>query len=154
MALLNRFKVASVFAALLLPGSRAVFAQTLAVSGNPAALKITAAVAGSQPTSVSNNLTTYTVVTPNPANRTYKITAQLTAPMPTNVTLTVTLAAPAGATSVGPVALDMTARDVVTGIPRSTNATRAITYQLSATVLAGVIASTNRSVLLTVLKFP
>ena len=147
-------KIASVLAALLLSGSRAVFAQTIAVSGNPAALKITAAIAGSQPTSISNSVTTYTVVTPNPANRTYKITAQLNAPMPANVTLTVTLAAPAGGTSVGPVDLDMTARDVVTGIPRQTNSTQGITYQLSATVLAGVVASTNRNVLLTVLKFP
>ena len=150
----NSFKVVSVIAALLLSGSRAAFAQTISVSGNPAALKITAAVAGSQPTSVSNSVTTYTVVTPNPANRTYKITAQLNAPMPANVTLTVTLAAPAGGTSVGPVPLDMTARDVVTGIPKSTNSTQSITYQLSATVLAGVVASTNRNVLLTVLKFP
>lgn len=150
----NSFKVASVFAALLLSGSRAASAQTISVSGNPAKLRITAAVAGSQPTSVSNSATTYTVVTPNPAGRTYKITAQLNAPVPANVTLTVTLAAPAGGTSVGPVALDMTARDVVTGIPRRTNSTRSITYQLSATVLAGVVASTNRNVLLTVLKFP
>ena len=140
--------------ALLLLSSRAVRAQTIVVSGNPAALKITTAVAGSQPASVSDNSTTYTVVTPNPANRTYKITAQLNAPMPTGVTLTASLAAPAGATSVGAVALDLTARDVVTGIPRQTNATRTIAYQLSATVSAGVITSSTRIVTLTVLQFP
>lgn len=141
-------------AAILFIASGEAVAQTVTVSGNPAALKITTAIAGSQPISVSNNSTTYTVVTPNPAGRTYKITAQLDALMPTNVTLTATLAAPAGGTSVGPVALDMTARDMVTGIPRSTNATQSITYQLSATVTAGVIASTSRKVTLTVLKFP
>jgi len=143
-----------VVTALLLLSSRAVRAQTIVVSGNPAALKITTAVAGSQPASVSDNSTTYTVVTPNPANRTYKITAQLNAPMPTGVSLTASLAAPAGATSVGAVALDLTARDVVTGIPRQTNATRTIAYQLSATVSAGVITSSTRIVTLTVLQFP
>jgi hypothetical protein len=151
---LSRSRVAPLVGALLLVGSRVAVAQTITVSGNPPALKITAAVAGSQPTSVSDNTTTYTVVTPNPANRTYKITAQLNALMPANVTLTATLAAPTGGTSVGPVALDLTARDMVTGIPKSTNATQSITYQLSATVLAGVVTSTNRIVTLTVLKFP
>ena len=151
---MSRFLGASVVTALLLLGSRAVGAQTIVVSGNPGLLRINTAVAGSQPASVSNNSTTYTVVTPNPAGRTYKITAQLNSPMPAGVTLTATLAAPAGATSVGAVALDMTARDVVTGIPRQTNATRSITYQLSATVLAGVIPSSNRIVTLTVLRFP
>jgi hypothetical protein len=140
--------------AILFIGNGEAVAQTVTVSANPAALKITTAIAGSQPISVSDNSTTYTVVTPNPAGRTYKITAQLDALMPTNVTLTATLAAPTGATSVGPVALDLTARDMVTGIPRSTNATQSITYQLSATVSAGVIASTSRKVTLTVLKFP
>jgi hypothetical protein len=151
---LSRWRVAPLVGTLLLIGSRVVVAQTITVSGNPPTLKITAAVAGSEPTSVSNNTTTYTVVTPNPANRTYKITAQLNALMPANVTLTATLAAPTGGTSVGPVALDLTARDMVTGIPKSTNATQSITYQLSATVLAGVVPSTNRIVTLTVLKFP
>jgi hypothetical protein len=151
---LSRWRVAPLVGTLLLIVSRVVVAQTITVSGNPPALKITAAVAGSEPTSVSNNTTTYTVVTPNPANRTYKITAQLNALMPANVTLTATLAAPTGGTSVGPVALDLTARDMVTGIPKSTNATQSITYQLSATVLAGVVPSTNRIVTLTVLKFP
>jgi hypothetical protein len=151
---LSRPSIFSLLAALvLLPGTAAV-AQTITVSGNPAALKITSAVTGSQPTTVSNSSSTYTVVTPNPANRTYKITAQLTALMPAGVTLTATLAAPTGGTSVGPVALDMTARDMVTGIPKTTNSTQSITYQLSATVLAGVVTSTSRVVTLTVLRFP
>jgi hypothetical protein len=37
----------------------------------------------------------------------------------------------------------------VTGIPRNTNATRAITYQLNGNVTAGVLASTSRLVTLT-----
>lgn len=146
-----RHQVAAVATALLLMCSRAVCAQTLAVSGNPGALRISVAVAGSQPTSVSNGATTYTITTPNPA-RTYKMTAQLNAATPAGVTLTATFAAPAGATSVGAVPLDVTARDVVTGIPRSTNATQSITYQLDATVSAGVVASTSRTVTLTIVR--
>lgn len=126
-------------------------AQTLSVSGNPGALQISAAIAGSQPTSASNGTTTYTITTPF-ANRTYKLTAQLSSAMPTNVTLTGTFAAPTGAASLGAVALDGTARDVVTGIPRSTNATRSITYQLSATVTAGVVPTSSRIVTITVIR--
>jgi hypothetical protein len=149
--LLSRFKVVPVVTALLLICGRAVVAQTIAVSGNPGALVINAAIAGSQPTSVSNATTTYTVTTPAP-NRTYKLTAQLNANMPPGATLTATFAAPTGATSAGPVALDITARDVVTGIPKSTNATRSITYQLDALVTAGVLPSSTRTVTITVVR--
>lgn len=142
-----------VAALLLVSSSRAVVAQTIGVSGNPGALVVNSAVAGSEPTTVSNGTTTYTVVTPA-ANRTYAITAQLNSPMPAGTTLTVTLAAPAGATSVGPVSLDMTARNVVTGVGRNVNATRSITYQFSATVAAGVIPTSTRTVTLTVIRFP
>jgi len=140
-------------AALLLIGSRAAIAQTIAVSGNPGLLRIDNAVAGSEPIAVTNSITTYTVTTPAP-NRTYKVTAQLDAAMPAGVTLTATFAAPAGATSIGPVALDLTARDVVTGILRNTNSTQGITYQLSATTAAGVVTSTSRTVTLTIIRFP
>ena len=146
----KRTRIASLFAVLLLIIGGPAAAQTMAVSGNPGALHITTAVPGSQPTSVSNNTTTYTVTTPN-ANKTYRITAQINANMPVGVTLTATFAAPAGATSVGPVALDVTARNVVTGVPKSTNSTQSITYQLSGTAAAGVIASSTRMVTLTVI---
>lgn len=141
------------FAALLPLGNRALGAQTINVSGNPGLLRISNAVAGLQPISVSQGTTTYTVVTGVP-NRTYKVTAQLNAAMPVGVTLTATLNAPAGATSLGAIALDVTARDMVTGIPKNTNSTQAITYQLSATVLAGVIPSSSRTVTLTIVRFP
>ena len=132
-------------------GARVAAAQTLTNSGNPAKLQITSAIAGSQPTSVSDATRTYTVVTASP-NRTYRITAQLNTNMPAGVTLTATLAAPPSATSVGAVALDVTARNVVTGIPRNTNATRSITYQLSATVAAGVIPASTRTVTFTIVS--
>jgi hypothetical protein len=140
-------------AALLLIGGRAAIAQTIAVSGNPGLLRINNAVAGSEPIAVTNSSTTYTVTTPNPP-RTYKVTAQLDAAMPADVTLTATFAAPTGATSIGPVALDLTARDVVTGIPRNTNSTQGITFELSATVAAGVVTSSSRVVTLTIIRFP
>ena len=137
---------------LLAIASRALASQTLTVAGNPAALTVTSALAGSQPTPVSAS-TNYTVTTPN-ANRTYKITAQLNQAMPAGVTLSATLVAPTGGTSLGAVALDATARDVVTGILKGTNATQTITYQLSALVSAGVVSSSSRTVTLTIVQFP
>ena len=140
-------------AALLPLGGRAAFAQTLGVSGDPGLLRISTAVSGSEPIAVSNSSTTYTVSTPNP-NRLHSITAQLNAAMPVGVTLTATLAAPPGATSLGPIALDVTARDVVTGIPRRTDSTHGITYQLAATVQAGVVPVSTRIVTLTIVQAP
>lgn len=96
---------------------------------------------------------TYTITTPN-ANRTYAITAQLNANMPTGSTMAVTLDAPTGATSLGAVNLDVTARNVVTGIRRNTNATQNITYTFTATAAAGVIPLSSRTVTLTVIRFP
>lgn len=139
--------------ALLLIGSRAVRAQSIGVSGNPALLRISAAIAGSEPVSVTDASSTYTISTPN-ANRTYKITAQLNAAMPVGVTLTATLAAPNRATSLGAISLDVVARDVVTGIPKNANTSRSITYQLTATVAAGVVPVSTRIVTFTIVQSP
>ena len=124
--------------------------QVLTVSGNPAALNITTAVAGSQPTAVSNNSTTYTVLVVLSSH----ITAQLGSNTPVGVTLTINLAAPTGATSAGPVALDATARNVVNNITNVLPQTRSITYQLSALASAGVISSRMATVTLTVVTGP
>lgn len=140
-------------AGLSLAGSKAAEAQTVNVSGNPGLLRISTAIAGSQPIAVSNSSTTYTVTTGNP-NRLYKITARLSAPMPVGVTLTASLAAPPGATALGPIILDAIDRDVVLDIPRRTTATQAITYALSATVAAGVIPNSSRTVTLTLVQQP
>ena len=139
----------------LLPalGGRAVAAQTIAVSGNPGLLHVTTAVPGSEPIAVSNSTTTYTVTTPSP-NRPHKVVAQLNAAMPVGLALTATLDPPPGATSLGPIALDMTARDVVTSIPRNTNATQLVTYTLTASVLAGVVPASSRIVSLTIVRAP
>ena len=142
-----------VSALLLFLSSRAVVAQTIAVSGDPGAFVVSSAIAGSEPAPVASGTTTYTVVTPN-ANRTYAITARLDAAMPFGTSLVAVFAPPPQATSVGPVALDMTARNVVTDIPRRVTATSNITYQFAATVAAGVIPSTTRTLTLTIVQFP
>ena len=147
-------RLALCLGALLLPRIQAAAQQqTLTVSGAPGLLRISTAIAGFEPIAVSNATTTYTVSTGNP-NRIHKIMARLNAPMPVGVTLTVTLDAPSGATSLGPVALDATDRDVVMGIPRRTTATHTITYELSASVAAGVIPNSSRTVTLTIVQQP
>lgn len=140
-------------AGLAVLAANAVGAQTVNVSGNPGLLRVSTAIAGSEPIAVSNASTTYTVTTGNP-NRLYKVTARLSAPMPVGVTLTGSFAAPPSATSLGPIALDAIDRDVVLDIPRRTNATQAITYMLSATVAAGVIPNSSRTVTLTIVQQP
>ena len=139
--------------ALTALGLRAVGAQTIAVSGNPGLLRVSTAIPGSEPVAVSNASTTYTVTTPN-QGRTHKVVAQLNAAMPVGLTLTATFDPPAGATSLGPIAVDMTARDVVTAIPRNTNSTQLITWTLTASVLAGVVPPTSRIVTLTIVRGP
>jgi hypothetical protein len=127
---------------------------TITVGAAPGTLIITTAVAGMDPTGVSGS-STYTVKAKQ-ANKPQKVTGQLNAAMPAGVTLTVTLAAPTGgaATSNGAVALDATARDLVGNITNTTNQTLAMTYNLSATAAAGVIANQNRTVTFTILAWP
>jgi len=142
-----------VFTALsLIVAGRAGVAQKVTVSGNPSLLRISNAVAGFDPTSVSTSATTYSVTTPGRPDRTYTITMQLNANMPGGVTLTATLAAPPGATSLGAVALEVTARNVVAGIKKHTSATQSITYALAATAAAGIIPNSSRTVTLTVIQ--
>jgi hypothetical protein len=136
-----------VVVALLLTGSGAIGAQnTITVSGNPALLRISSAVAGSEPIGVSSGTTTYTVSVTSGGTR--RITGRLSTALPPGVTVTVTLAAPAGATSMGAVVLDLTEKDLVINIPRPTTSTHAITYQLTATVSAGVIPLSSQIVTL------
>ena len=120
----------------------------LAVSGNPAALTINAATAGSEPTSVTDATTTYAFTT---NQQTRKITGAINANMPANTTLAVGLAAataPNAWTSTGSQTLSTSAADLATGGRKRANALT-ITYQLSATVDAGEVASDTRAVTLT-----
>jgi hypothetical protein len=118
----------------------------LSASGNPAALIVNAAVAGSAPTLVSDATSTYAITT----NQTRKITGALDTAMPAGVTLTVALAAPTGGTSSGDVTLSDTAADLVTGIATLNESGKTITYKLSATSAAGVVASATKTVTLTI----
>jgi hypothetical protein len=118
----------------------------ISVSGNPAALTVNAAVAGSDPTAVSDSTTTYAVTT-NESSK--KITAGLDTAMPAGLTLTLNLVAPAGATSAGATALSNTAVSLVTGISTLKAGPLAVTYQLSATAAAGVVTSASKTVTLT-----
>jgi hypothetical protein len=119
----------------------------LSISGNPAPLTVSTATAGGAPNSVSDSTTSYSITT-NETNR--KITGALNTDMPSGVTLSVSLAAPAGATSAGPQALSTTAADLVTGISTLNETAKTITYQLSAASAAGVVPSGTRTVTLTI----
>ena len=140
---------------LLLNGSRPAVAQfvTLTVTASPGAMNIVSvAAAGSQPTFVTDATTSYRVTSLFAPQK--KITAQLNAPMPVGMALTATYAATGGGTSSGPVALDATARNMVINIGAAFGANGAITYVLSATVVAGVVPTQARTVTLTILNYP
>jgi len=61
-----------------------------------------------------------------------KILASLDRPLPCGSALVVTLSAPTGATSAGPVVLDTVATDVVTGIPVTTQSELPLRYLVNA----------------------
>ena len=141
----------AVVAAALVIGAREARAQLFAVSGSPPPLVVGTATAGFTPLASTDNSTTYTIFAYGRGNQ--KVTAQLSAAMPAGVTLKVQLAAPGNATSLGLVALSTVAQDVVTGVNNNLN-TRSITYELSATLAAGVVARQSRTVTLTLIATP
>ena len=147
MRRLRRAAALVAFCATALP----VRAQFISVSGSPSTLIVSSAVAGSPLNPASDASTSYFLIVLTGTAQ--KISAQLNSPMPAGVTLAATLAAPPGATSLGPVALDASARTVVTGIGL-TIASRAISYQLTATPAAGVVPLQSRTVTLTVSAAP
>lgn len=124
-------------------------AQLMWVSGSPPALRIDAAVAGSTLAPASESSTTYTLFA---SSSNTKIVGRINSPMPAGVALTITLQAPSGSISEGEVTLSTTNKDLVTSIDRYTFSTRSITYELSATLSAGVVASQSRTVTLTVVS--
>jgi hypothetical protein len=133
-------------AALLCFGAvPAVAAQsaTLTLSGDPGALSITSAVAGSSPSSVINDASTYSLSTSYAFTR---IAARLDTSLPVGATLEVTLDAPAGGQSMGTVTLSTVDQNLVTSIPLGTHSGLRITYRLSATSAAGVLALASRTV--------
>jgi hypothetical protein len=117
----------------------------IAFTGSPS-LVINTALAGTNPNSVTTAVSW--AVTTNQSNA--KITASLNASLPADVVLSVELAAPTGATSTGAQSLGITSVDLVTGITRVAEGALGVTYTLSATAAAGVVASTTRTVTYTI----
>jgi len=117
----------------------------LAASGNPAAMNVTAATAGSEPDAVTDTSTSYAITT-NCATDGKKITAVLDTVMPTGTTLKITLAAPSGGTSSGEITLTASAQDVVTAIDGVASSGHQISYELDATVAAGVVSLSKSSI--------
>ena len=118
----------------------------IAFVGAPS-LTITTATAGSAPTSVTDATSSWAVTT----NQTgAKITASIASNMPTGLTLSSSLVAPAAATSAGFLSLSTTAVDLVTGITKLAQGALGVSYRLDATPAAGVVASATRLVTYTI----
>jgi len=122
--------------------------RRIVLSGDPPPLVVVGAVAGSQPAPVTDATTTYAVSNPN-RRQMMQILARLDAPLPPGVTLEITLEAPPGATSLGPVALTVANQPVVVGVPQGSWSGLRITYRLTAAVSAGVLGLQTRQVILT-----
>jgi hypothetical protein len=120
--------------------------NVIAFAGSPS-LVINTAVAGSAPSAASDVTATWAVTTNQSGS---KITASIGSAMPAGLTLSVGLAAPTGGSSNGLTALSTSAVDLVTGITKLAQGTLGVTYQLDATVAAGVVASTSRTVTYTI----
>jgi hypothetical protein len=118
----------------------------LSVSGNPGALIISTATAGTGPDAVNDTTTSYGITT-NASSQ--KITGAINSNMPAGVTLSVTLAS-TGATSQGKKSLSTAATDLVTGISALTESGKGISYELAATSAAGVVGSATKTVTLTI----
>jgi hypothetical protein len=118
------------------------------VSGDPAALVVNTATAGSEPTDDTDNTTTWDITT-NGGTDGKKLTGAIDTDMPANTTLKINLTAPTGATSSGDVTLSTTAADAVTLIDSVAESGLSITYTLSATIAAGVVAQASKTVTLT-----
>jgi hypothetical protein len=119
----------------------------IAFAGAPS-LTITTAVAGSAPTSATDNTATWAVTT----NQTgAKITASIPSNMPAGLTLSSSLAAPlGGSVSAGYLSLSTVAVDLVTGLTKLASGSLGVTYKLDATAAAGVVTSSTRVVTYTI----
>jgi hypothetical protein len=126
-------------------------AGSITVSGDPPPLTVTSAGAGTEFIPGTNSSTTYTVIV---LGLGLGIVGQLDAPMPNHTTLRVTLAAPGGATSLGPVTLSPTPQPLVRELPLGTFTTLPITYEFGAVIAAGVVPPSGRTVTFTITAVP
>lgn len=118
----------------------------ISVSADPGNLVVNTATAGSQPTADTDATTTWAVTT---NESTKKMTGSINTDMPANTTLEVNLTAPTGGSSQGDVTLSTTDGDLVTAISTVAESGLTITYTLSATIAAGVVAQAQKTVTLT-----
>ncbi len=119
----------------------------IAFAGAPS-LTITTAVAGSDPTAVTDATSTWAVTTNQTGS---KINATIPSNMPAGVTLDVSLAAPGGASSSGFQTLTTAvSADLVTTLTKLKGSALAVTYRLNATPAAGVVGSGTRVVTYTI----
>ena len=119
----------------------------IAVSGNPNAMIITDALAGSDLTSVTDNNTSYSITT-NTDNM--KIVASISSPMPSGTRLMVQLVSNRG-TSLGSmdVSSALSPVDLVTGIGRGSDLNQTISYVFAANADVPSIPSDSRIITLT-----
>jgi hypothetical protein len=121
--------------------------NSFAVSGDPAALVLSSATAGSGLNPASDATTSYSLTTN--AN-TWKITAALDADMPSDLQLDVLLAAPGASATSGTTTLSLTDADVVTGGTGAlSSSANQITYTLSAPSGVAAVQTGSRTVTFT-----
>lgn len=119
----------------------------LNISAASVTLTVNAAVAGSQPTQVTQS-TTYDITT-NCATNAKKLTAAINSAMPSGLTLGLNVAAPTGGSSAGTTTISNVAADVVTGIDAVAQTGISMTFYLDATAAAGVIGAASKTLTLT-----
>jgi hypothetical protein len=160
MQVMKLSRVIALAAVITTVGARFGFAQTatqtvtfqvdainqISVSGTPT-LVINTATAGSAPTDATYSTSSWAVTT---NQSTAKITGSIPTAMPTGLTLSANLTAPAGASSAGATSLGTSAVDLVTGITKVAAGSLNLTYTLSATTAAGVVTSQTRLVTYTI----
>jgi hypothetical protein len=122
----------------------------VAVTGTPT-LVVNSATAGSAPNAVTDATSTWAITTNGTA---MKVTAAINTAMPTGVTLEADATAPTVGTSAGFKSLSTTATDVVTGITQVAGSALTLSYRLTATLAAGVVASASKTVTYTIVQGP
>lgn len=121
--------------------------NVISVSGNPGALVVNSATAGSEPDDATDASTSWAVTT-NLSSQ--KLTASVGTTMPSGVTLSLNATAPSGGTSSGDVALSTSDQDIVTSISTLNESGLDLGYTLSAAPSAGVVAEESKTVTLTI----
>lgn len=135
---------------LLLAQPLSAQVSSLTLSGDPQAMVISTAVAGFGPDPAGDEGTTYSLTATEPS----RIEVQLDAPLPPGVTLQLQLEPPPGAIGAGAIELNTAPQVLINSIPAGTYTGLGIRYQLTATVGAGVVPLSSRTVTFTLIGTP